>query len=88
MTVLEAMSVGTPVVMTEDCGLADELEGSGAALVTDGSAGSLADAVSSILSDDATRDGLRAGMSEALTGSFGVESVVADLTRIYTGGTS
>ncbi|MFT2706253.1 glycosyltransferase [Clavibacter zhangzhiyongii] len=86
MTVLESMSVGTPVVLTEDCGLADELDAAGAALVTDGSAPSLADAVSSILSDDATRDGLLDGMRAALTGSFGIERVTDDLMAIYSAG--
>lgn len=83
MTVLEALAVGTPVVLTDDCGLSDELDGAGAALVTDGSPGSLADAVSSILSDDATRDRLLAGMGAALTASFGIERVAAELTGVY-----
>ncbi|MCZ0990571.1 glycosyltransferase [Streptomyces diastatochromogenes] len=36
MTVIEAMAAGTPVVLTDTCGIADELARRGAAVVTDG----------------------------------------------------
>ncbi|MBF4624217.1 glycosyltransferase [Clavibacter sp. VKM Ac-2872] len=87
MTVLEAMAVGTPVVITDDCGLSDELDRAGAARVTDGSPRSMAEAVSSILTDDETRAGLLDGMRDAITGSFGIERVAADLAGVYSTGT-
>lgn len=86
MTALEAMSVGTPVVITRDCGMSEELETSGAALVTDGTVESLGAAVSSILEDESARERLLDGMQIALTESFGIEAVVADLTKIYSQG--
>ncbi|KZC94867.1 glycosyltransferase [Clavibacter tessellarius] len=83
MTVLEAMAVATPVVMTRDCGIADELEAFGAAAVTDGSAEELADAVEAILTREDARDALVAGMRVAVAESFGIRAVVDGLTDVY-----
>lgn len=86
MTVLEAMAVATPVVMTRDCGIADELEAFGAAAVTDGSAEELADAVEAILTREPVRDALVAGMRRAVAESFGIRAVVDGLVDVYDAG--
>jgi len=51
MSVLEAMSVGLPVVVTNDCGLAPIVEQSRSGIVTDPAVPALAAAVDSILAD-------------------------------------
>ncbi|MFW0795325.1 glycosyltransferase [Gordonia sp. CPCC 205515] len=53
MAVLEAMSVGIPVVVTDDCGLAPLVERVGCGVVVDHSADSLATAVGGILAEPA-----------------------------------
>lgn len=52
MSVLEAMSVGRPVVVTNDCGLAPMIERSGSGLVTDPAVPALVAAVDRILRDE------------------------------------
>ncbi|MFF7128717.1 glycosyltransferase [Streptomyces sp. NPDC008240] len=49
MTVIEALAEGTPVVLTDTCGIADELARRGAAVVTDGSPEAMAEAVRRLL---------------------------------------
>jgi glycosyltransferase involved in cell wall biosynthesis len=51
MSVLEAMSVGLPVVVTNDCGLATVVERSQSGIVTDPEVAALVEAVDSILGD-------------------------------------
>jgi glycosyltransferase involved in cell wall biosynthesis len=53
MSVLEAMSVGLPVIVSSDCGLAQLVERTGSGLVTDPQVPALASAVESILADPA-----------------------------------
>jgi glycosyltransferase involved in cell wall biosynthesis len=84
MTVLEAMAVGTPSVITEDCGISEELRAHDAALVTDGSPTQLADAVESLLVDRSRRDAVEAGMERALGSTFGIAAVVDSLELLYT----
>ncbi|MER6433861.1 glycosyltransferase [Streptomyces sp900105245] len=79
MTVIEALAAGTPVVCTDSCGIASELERRGAALVTDGSPESMAGAVRRLLGDP----DLCARMAEA--GRRAVEdlySIVAVVDRL------
>jgi glycosyltransferase involved in cell wall biosynthesis len=49
MTVLEALSVGTPVVLGEDCGIAAELKKLGAVNVSDGSPSDLAEKITRLM---------------------------------------
>ncbi|WP_445441829.1 glycosyltransferase [Clavibacter sp. km1a] len=83
MTVLEALAVGTPVVLTEDCGIAAELRAAGAALVTDGSPDGLASAVALLLSSPETRAEVAAGMRRSLDEDLGISAVVETLLRAY-----
>jgi glycosyltransferase involved in cell wall biosynthesis len=83
MTVLESLAVGTPVVLTEDCGIADELRAAGAALVTDGSPEALANAVSLLLASPETRAELAAGMRRGLDESLGISAVVETMLVAY-----
>jgi glycosyltransferase involved in cell wall biosynthesis len=88
MTVLEALSVGTPVVMTDDCGISSELSNADAAVVTDGTALAMADAVELLLTDVQLRARIKAGMSNAISTTFGIDAVVNNLELIYSEATA
>jgi glycosyltransferase involved in cell wall biosynthesis len=83
MTVLEAMAAGTPVVMTHDCGVAEELRIRNAAVVTDGSPERLAIAITSILGDESIAERLRVNARLALSEVFSIKAVVDKLEKIY-----
>ncbi|HEX3614293.1 MAG TPA: glycosyltransferase [Sporichthyaceae bacterium] len=83
MTVLEAMSAGTPAVLTADCGIAQELRDRGAATVTDGSPEALASAVIALLADSEFRARQLACADEALRDWLSVEAVVDRLETVY-----
>ncbi|OUE27599.1 glycosyltransferase [Clavibacter michiganensis] len=83
MTVLEAMSVGTPVVLTEDCGIAEELRAAGAASVTDGSASELAAAVKDLLTSPTLGAEIERGVQSSLAGAFGIAAVADELIALY-----
>lgn len=85
MTVLEALAAGTPVVTTNDSGLAPHLVALGAAEVTGGNPEELADAVSRILTDRSLRDRLILNGRLGLTTTFSIEAVVRRLERVYGG---
>lgn len=83
MTVLEALSVGTAVVLNSDCGIAASLEESSSAVVTAEDPQSLADGVASLLFDeDFYRDTVERGMS-AVHRQFDIRSVVNSLEVVY-----
>ncbi|GAA3655638.1 glycosyltransferase [Streptomyces chitinivorans] len=83
MSVLEALAAGTPVVCTDSCGIAGELERRGAALVTDGSPGALAGAVLSLLEDRSLRERTAAAGRAAVRERFSVAAVADRLERLY-----
>ncbi|MCI4658240.1 glycosyltransferase [Cryobacterium sp. ZS14-85] len=83
MTVLEALSVGTPVVIGNDCGIAPELQSRGAALVTDGSPKELSEAVSKILSEGELARDLIANGRRAVDEYFSISAVVDQLEALY-----
>lgn len=79
MAVLEALAHGRPVVVTDSCGLADRITGSGAGVVTDGSAQELADAARQLLAR-----GHEASLSARLlaTTAFGMTAAVDEWLRV------
>ena len=84
MTVLEAMAVGTPIVLTDSCHIADELDKRNAVLVTDGSPGGLADAVQQLLSNPQARLAARSHAFDALADTYSIDAVASQLERAYT----
>ena len=56
MSVLEAMSLGVPVVVTPGCGLAEAIASNGTGLVTDGTVAGLSDAVVRMIESRALRE--------------------------------
>ncbi|WP_369246707.1 glycosyltransferase [Streptomyces sp. R41] len=83
MTVIEALSAGTPVVCTDTCGMADELARRGAAMVTDGSPRALADAVCEVLADEDKRRALANEGHRAVEEAFSIHAVADRLEGFY-----
>ncbi|MEV0639316.1 glycosyltransferase [Streptomyces sp. NPDC050619] len=83
MTVIEALSAGTPVVCTDTCGIADELARRRAAMVTDGSPRAMADAVCDLLTDEEKRAALVEAGHGAVEEAFSISAVVDRLEEIY-----
>lgn len=83
MTILEALAVGTPVVVSNAIHLAELLGRYEAAIVTDGSPEAFADAVELLLRDPAAVARLQEGGRRALTHEFGIGAVVDGLEKSY-----
>lgn len=83
MTILESLRVGTPVVTTDSLGIAGECERFGAALITDGSPGELAKAVTRVLVADAEPSRLRAGGQSFLREKLDIARVAETLEALY-----
>lgn len=83
MTVIEAFRAGTPVVTTTSIGIASGCNEYGAALLTDGSPPQLAAAVVRILRDPAEGTRLVNGGFTYLGAELSIDSVAAELERIY-----
>jgi glycosyltransferase involved in cell wall biosynthesis len=84
MSVLEAMSVGVPVVITESNGLAPLVRRTGAGLVTDTSAEALAVAVATLIADPALRTSAGAAAIEVARNEMQMSTVADRLVAIYT----
>jgi glycosyltransferase involved in cell wall biosynthesis len=87
MTVLEALSVGTPVVLTEDCGISPLLKSLDAAVVVSGSEQSLTEAIAHLLTDFTRADQLAANGLAAIQSVFSIGAVARELEAIYFRGT-
>ncbi len=83
MTVLESLSVGTPVVTTDDSGIAGELQALSAALITDGSPEALAEAVEKILASTALRERLAINGLKAVEKKFSIAAVGRQIEHAY-----
>lgn len=83
MSVLEAMSVGRAVVVTDSCGLAPAVERHGCGVVVDASPGALLEAVRRLVSDpeELARAGARA--ARAAREHFGMSAVAGQLESHY-----
>ena len=84
VTVLEAMAVGTPCVITDTCGLASFFLKDEAGAVTDGSPLEMADAVESLLNDPVYREATVANARDSITANFSINTVVTRLLPYYT----
>lgn len=83
MTILEALAAGTPVVTTEDSGLASMLVKLGAAAVTDGSPQELATQVAKLLRDEGYRSSLIHQGYRAVEQELSIGAVVTQLETAY-----
>jgi glycosyltransferase involved in cell wall biosynthesis len=85
MSILEALSVGTPVVTTTDSGIASLLRDAGAAIVTDGSVESLAEAIAEIIQDPERASVIAECGYKLIENDFSVEKVSDTLIKSYSG---
>jgi glycosyltransferase involved in cell wall biosynthesis len=83
MTVLEALSVGTPTVVTDTCHIGADLAARGAVTVSPPAASRLADAVYSLLTDPAKRQAMGEAGRQAVRDAYGIEAVVDQLEAAY-----
>lgn len=79
MVVLEALSFGTPVVLTEQCGLSDSVRDNNAGLVVDDKGEAIANAVRELLGSRTARTNARA----AAVSLYSSEAVQEHLVSIY-----
>jgi glycosyltransferase involved in cell wall biosynthesis len=83
MSVLEAMSVGLPVVVSADCGLAPLVERARCGIVTDGGMPAFAAAVKSILSDRLLARAMGERARETARSEFGMRAIGDGLMDVY-----
>lgn len=83
MSVLEAMSVGLPVVITDDCGLAPFVEQSLSGIVADTTVDGLAAAVGSLVGDSHRARLMGARGRQTVRDEFGMTAVGDRLLDIY-----
>nr|WP_251453614.1 glycosyltransferase [Microbacterium sp. Marseille-Q6648] len=83
MTVLEALSVGTPVVLSDECGIAKGLETRSAAIVCRPEERAVANAIDLLLSNHQLREALIRAGYQAIDGWLSIEAVVKDLEHAY-----
>lgn len=83
MTVIEAMALGKPVIITDSCGLADLITESESGIVTNESVNAIAAAVIDLLTDHKKR--VRLGMSarKTATEQLSISDTVTNLEQIY-----
>jgi glycosyltransferase involved in cell wall biosynthesis len=83
MSVLEAMSVGLPVVITNSCGLASAVTEIGCGIVVDDTRDSLIAAVTTLLRDDALAKRMGRAGARASRDRFGMPAIAEALVRVY-----
>ena len=83
MSVLEAMSVGLPVVVCDDCGLAPLVEGTRCGIVTEPAVAALVAAVESILADPSRARAMGDRGREVAHTRFGMRAVGDHLLETY-----
>ncbi|RLP10654.1 glycosyltransferase [Propionibacterium australiense] len=83
MSVLEAMSQGLPVVVTDSCGLAPAVAEHGAGIVTDASVEQVTDAVRTLLADPAERRATGERAYATASEVFGMPAIAQRLVEAY-----
>ncbi|MDT5234266.1 MAG: hypothetical protein QOF47_253 [Mycobacterium sp.] len=83
MSVLEAMAIGLPVVITESCGLADTVRASGCGIVVDHSQKSLTGAVRRLIEDSALREEMGDAGRKTARENFSMDAIGRTLLTAY-----
>jgi glycosyltransferase involved in cell wall biosynthesis len=81
--VLEALAVGTPVVVTPEVGLARDVEAAGAGMVTSNEPQALAAALRAMLADRAAREEMGRRGREMVERRFAWTRVAEEMERVY-----
>jgi glycosyltransferase involved in cell wall biosynthesis len=84
MTVLEAMSLALPVIVTDSCGLAPFIESANAGIVIDDRQESLTSAMQLLLQDERLRERLGENGRGLVRREFSMDAVALSLERHYT----
>jgi glycosyltransferase involved in cell wall biosynthesis len=84
MSVLEAMSVGLPVVVSSDCGLAPLVEQSRSGVVTDPAVPALVEAVEAVLTDRSEARSMGERGRRTVHTHFGMQGIGDRLIQTYT----
>lgn len=85
MSVLEAMSLGLPVVITDSCGLAGPIKRAEAGLVVDPTPARIVDAVRTLVADPTLAARLGDNARRLVREQFSIEAVVDQLESYYRG---
>lgn len=88
MSVLEAMAVGIPVVITNECGLADLVSRTGSGLVTVPGPGPIAEAMKTLLTDPTLAQSMGERGRAAAGNQLSMQSVATRLTDTYVAATA
>ena len=83
MSVLEAMSAGLPVVITDTCGLARDVTSSGGGIVVDSTLEGLVAAVERLLSDRELARDMGARGRKHVTDHLAMREIARQLEQIY-----
>ena len=83
MSVLEAMAVGLPVVITESCGLAETVRANGCGIVVDHSQASLTDAVRQLIEDPEARRRMGEAGRKTAQEHFSMAAIGRTLLDVY-----
>lgn len=83
MTVVEAMTVGLPVVVMQDCGLAPEILETGSGLVADYSSTGLEETIEELIKSSALRQELGTNGINFVENLCSMEKVAEQLEKIY-----
>jgi glycosyltransferase involved in cell wall biosynthesis len=83
MTVIEALMLGIPVIICDDCGLAEFVRTHACGLVVDGSPQSVERAISDLLSDPSRAHDMGQRGRTAVQSVFSIASVGRELEQIY-----
>lgn len=84
MSVLEAMSVGRPVIVTSSCGLADDIKRTECGLVVDESETALERAILHYLENPSAAEAAGRAGREAAEKYFSIKTIGDELEQIYT----
>ena len=84
MTVLEAMSIGIPVVITDDCGLASIVRATNSGIVAEPDVPALAAATACLLSDRSLAKAMGRRARAAVQSRHGMRAIADRLVGVYT----
>jgi len=83
MSVLEAMALGKPVIITDTCGLAPFVLDAGAGIVVGNSQSDLTTAVRALLLDPDKRTAMGESAADLIDSVFSIKAVTQDVLHVY-----